>query len=122
FRLVAFVTDYPPQQRSSRLLMIGGIMIMVMVAMGVPAMMVTSAATIRLIYRFTGQAARILAEHEGFHRHRHRTGWHPDAAQVDIIEIQKRHAVDHQNRARDAAFLAQNRAKGLRNVAVKDDE
>src|SRR5947209_15691477 len=38
--------------------------------------------------------SRIFAEHQRFDRDRHRVGGHSDAAEVDIIEVAKHHAVD----------------------------
>ena len=47
-------------------------------------------------------ALRVLAEHERLDRHRHGIRRHPDAPEVDVVEVAQHHAVD----AEDAVGFA----------------
>src|SRR5438445_10138193 len=64
---------------------------------------------------------RILAEDEGLDGHRHRMGRHADAAEIDEVEVAQRDAVDHQDLRADAQLFLEDRAEGLRDVAVEHD-
>src|SRR4051812_14250650 len=66
--------------------------------------------------------ARILAEDERLDGYRHRARRHADAAEVDVVEVAQRNAVEHQHfRAQREVFL-QDAADGLRHVAFQDQE
>src|SRR5690348_11103044 len=69
----------------------------------------------------TFRPARVLVEHQRLDRDRHGLRGHADAPQIDVIEIPQDDTVDHQNLARDAHFVAQDRAQRLRDVAVHHD-
>ena len=64
---------------------------------------------------------RILAEDEGLDGHRHRVRRHADAAQIDEVEVTQRDAVDHQDLRADAPLFLEERAEGLRDVAIEND-
>src|SRR3954470_5966187 len=62
----------------------------------------------------------ILVEEQRLHRYRHRAGGQPDPAEIDVIEVEQRNAVDDEDLALHAALLAQDRAQRLRDVGVED--
>src|SRR3954469_17605468 len=65
--------------------------------------------------------ARGLAEDERLDGHRHRMRGHADAAEVDVVEIPQRDAVDHQHFAAQPEVLLEDRADGVPDVAVEDE-
>src|SRR5262245_61527312 len=68
------------------------------------------------------RAARVLAEDQRLDRDRHRVRRQADAAEVDVVEVRQDDAVDDKDLARDLEFFPQDRAEGLRHVAVEHDE
>jgi len=90
------------------------LMIIMMMMMIVPVIMMMNALG-------RAAASRILAEHQRFDRHRHGIGRHPDASEIDVVEVAQHHAVDREDLARDLELLAQDRSQGLRDVAVEHD-
>src|SRR5262249_53441804 len=58
-----------------------------------PMRMMVSMTIVRMLVR----QSRVRLEYQGFHRDRHRLRRHPDAAEVDVVEIPERHPVDHQD-------------------------
>src|SRR5712691_12428828 len=104
------------------------LVIVVMVAMPVMVMLMITVVVsmimrvIMMVKALERPAApRVLAEHQRFDRHRHGIGRHPDASEVDVVEVAQHHAVDRQNFALDLELLAQDRAQGLSDVAVEHD-
>ena len=65
--------------------------------------------------------ARILAEDERLDRDRHGVRRQADAAEVDVVEVAQRDAVQHQHLARDLQILLEDAADGLRHVAIQDE-
>ena len=65
---------------------------------------------------------RILAEQQRLDRDRHGERWHPNAPEIDIIEVSQHNSVDGQDFALDQELLAQNSAEGLRDITIKHDE
>src|SRR5438445_1935938 len=83
---------------------------------GLVAMRVTMVMTVVPV-----RYPRILAEDEGLDGHRHRVRRHADAAQIDEVEVTQRDAVDHQDLRGDAPLFLEERAEGLRDVAIEND-
>src|SRR5712692_11702405 len=79
------------------------VMLMVIVMMAVPVIMMVKALG-------RSAAPGVLAEHQRFDRHRHGVGRHPDAPQIDVVEVAQHHAVDCQNFALDLELLEIGRA------------
>src|SRR5262249_8205595 len=73
--------------------------VMVVMAMIVRVVMVVRMIMVMIMMMqplARARAARVLAEDERLDGHRHRVGGHPDAAEVDVVEVPQDHAVDHQ--------------------------
>src|SRR5215510_12190063 len=66
-------------------------------------------------------ALRAFAEHERLDGDRDGVGGHPDATEIDVVEVAQHHAVDRENLALDQELLAQDRAGRLRNIAIEHD-
>src|ERR1700687_3608399 len=106
------------------------ITVMMIVIMMIMDMMIVPMVTVpmpMLIMRVMMQplarprSARVFAEHQRLDGDRNGVGGQPDAAEVDVVEIHQHHAVDDEDVARDAEFLAQDRAQRLGDVAVEHD-
>lgn len=96
-------------------------MIMVMMPMIVVAVIVMLVIVV-MMDAFPGAGTvRAVAEDQRFDGHRHRVRRNAQAPQIDEIKIGQHHAVDDQNIAFHAAFLAHDRANRLRHVAVEHD-
>src|SRR5882672_11654435 len=94
------------------------IMVMMMVMAVLMIVVVRMIMPMRVVARVV-RMTRILAEHQRLDRDRHRVRWQTDAAEVDVIEVPQRHAVDHQDLVLELELLAQNRTERLRDVAVE---
>src|SRR5919109_4111416 len=90
------------------------IMWMIMIMMVMPVLVVMNPLR-------RAAAARILAEQERLDGDRHGVGRHPDAPEVDVVEVAQDDAVDRQDLALDQELLAQDGAQRLRDVAVEHD-
>src|SRR6266545_587040 len=99
---------------------------MMMVVMPMPVIMAVAVVMIMPVLVMMdalvrAAATRVLAEEERLDGDGHGVGRHPDAAEIDVVEIAQHHAVDRQDLALDQQFLAQDRAERLGNVAVEHD-
>src|SRR6267378_2025086 len=65
---------------------------------------------------------RVLAEDQRLDRHGHGERRHPDAPEIDVVEVPQRDAVEREHLRRDAQFLLQQRADRLRDIGVENDE
>src|SRR5258705_4514924 len=65
---------------------------------------------------------RVLAEDQRLDRHGHGERRHPEAPEIDVVEVPQRDAVEREHLRRDAQLLLQQRADRLRDVAVENDE
>src|SRR5258708_30025017 len=89
-----------------------------------PMMVMTVAvrvAAVRVAVRIVVHA-RILAEDQGFDRHRHGERGHAYPSEVDVIEIPERDAIDCEHLRADAPLLLEEGAERLGDVAAKDYE
>src|SRR6478672_8778742 len=94
----------------------------VMVVMAVPMIMIVIMPVVMMMDALVrAAAARVFAEQQRLDRDRHGERRHPDAAEIDVVEIAQHHAVDGQDLALDQQFLAQNRPKRLGDVAVEHE-
>src|SRR5258707_14785439 len=87
-----------------------------MMMVAVTVRMTVMLVVVRLLH------ARILAEDQGFDRHRHGERGHAYPSEVDVIEIPERHAVDCEHLRADAPLLLEEGAERLGDVAVENDE
>src|SRR5215475_15005961 len=103
--------------------MMAVIMVMVMMTVAV----VTMAVIMRMIMVVMMDALvwtaalRAFAEHERLDGDRDGVGGHPDATEIDVVEVAQHHAVDREDLALDQKLLAQDSAERLRDVAVEHD-
>src|SRR5262249_45369710 len=110
--------------RPSRTLNMVVTMVMVVTAMtvmmAVPVGIVMSVIMIMMMNTLDrAAAARVFAEQQRFDRHRHGERRHPDASEIDVIEIAQHQSVDRQDLALDQQLFAQDGAQRLRDVVVE---
>src|SRR5262245_10965859 len=96
------------------------IVIMVVMVMVTIVVVVMMPVAVMVVARVVG-VPRIFAEYERLDRDRHRVRRQPDAAEVYVIEVPQRHAVDHQDLVLELELFAQYRAERLRDVPVQHD-
>src|ERR1700716_1787365 len=101
-------------------------MVIILMMMAVPVIMVVVMPVPMIVIMMVdtlvrAAAARVFAEQQRFDRDWHREGRHPDAAEIDVVEIAQHHAVDRQDLALDQELFPQDRPQRLRDVAVEHD-
>src|SRR5262249_61195596 len=94
---------------------------MVVMVMMIVAMTVVMVVIVMMDALVRPSALRHLAEHQRLDGYWYGVGRHADAAEVDVVEVAQHHAIDRQDLALDQELLAQDRAQGLRDVAVEHD-
>jgi len=103
------------------------VMVVMMMAVIMVVMTVTMAVIMRMIMvvmmdaLVRAAALRAFAEHERLDGDWYGVGGHPDAAEIDIVEVAQHHAVDRENLALDQKLLAQDRAERLGYIAIEHD-
>ena len=98
------------------------VIMVVMVSMIVAVIMIVIMPVIMMMDTLVRTApARVLAEQQRLDRDRHGERRHPDAAEIDVVEIAQHHPVDRQDLALDQQLLTQDGAQGLGDVAVEHD-
>src|SRR6185312_13458898 len=93
-----------------------GMMMMVVMAR---AVLVAVAMVVAVRVAAHARAARVLAEHQRLDGDGHGVRGHAHAAEVDVVEIPERHAVDHQHLGGEAPLFLEERAQRMRDVAVE---
>ena len=66
--------------------------------------------------------SRIFAKDERLDRHRHSERRHAHAAEIDVVEVPERDAVQHQHVGPHAELLLQERAQRVGDIVVQNDE
>src|SRR5882724_7174483 len=103
------------------------VVVVVVIVMMMTVAMVTMAMVVRMIMVVMVDALawsatlRAFAEHERLDGDRYGVGGHPDAAEIDVVEVAQHHSVNRQDLAFNQQLLAQDRAERLGNIAIEHD-
>src|SRR6266581_7297768 len=84
-------------------------------------MMIMAVMTMGVRVGMTARGARVLTEHQRLDRDGDGLRRHPDASEVDVVEIPQYDSVDDQDFAGDLHFIADYGAERLGDVAVEHD-